>query len=377
MDNPFSKLFKKQESSVLGVDIGSSAIKVVQLRKKGSKALLETYGELALGPYANLEIGQATNLPTEKIIEALSDLMSEKEVNLTTNKCGISIPFSSSLMTLVEMPKLSYKQLSAMVPLEARKYIPVPISEVTLDWTIIPRDEREEEKAEEDEEKEKGDSKVTKMQKTDVLLVAIHNETIAKYQEIIAKTGLEASFFEIEIFSTIRALLEQEKLPVLIFDMGAATTKLYVVERGVVKISHTINRGSQDITNMISKSLGITVAEAEIMKRSSGAVQSDSTDIMDVVHLSLDYIFSEANQVILNYEKRYRKVLGKILMVGGGSALKGLDQIAQASFQTEVSAGNPFVKTDAPAFLEEVLHDTGPEFAVAVGLALRKLQDLD
>ncbi|OHA88700.1 MAG: hypothetical protein A2653_00155 [Candidatus Zambryskibacteria bacterium RIFCSPHIGHO2_01_FULL_43_25] len=370
MDNPFSKLFKKQEGSVLGVDIGSSAIKVIQLKKKGSKAILETYGELALGPYAGVEIGQATNLSTDKIVEALYDLMREKEVNLTTNKCGISIPFSSSLMTLIEMPKLSYKQLGAMVPLEARKYIPVPISEVTLDWTIIPRDEREEEDLEEDE-----GTKITKIKKTDVLLVAIHNETIAKYQEIVNKTGLEASFYEIEIFSTIRALLEQEKTPVMIFDMGAATTKIYIVERGVVKTSHTINRGSQDITSMISKSLGITMAEAEIMKRSVGVTESNSVNIKDVVHLSLDYIFSEANQVILNFERRYRKTIGKILLVGGGSALKGIAQIAQASFQTDVIAGNPFTKTEAPAFLEDILRDTGPEFAVSVGLALRRLQE--
>jgi Tfp pilus assembly PilM family ATPase len=106
------------------------------LRKKGGKAVLETYGELALGPYAKAEIGQATNLPTEKIIEALSDLMREKEVNITTNKCGIAIPFSSSLMSLIEMPMLPYKQLASMVPLEARKYIPVPISEVTLALSI-------------------------------------------------------------------------------------------------------------------------------------------------------------------------------------------------------------------------------------------------
>lgn len=373
MDNPFKSLFKKKEGSVLGIDMGSSAIKVVQLKNKGGKAILETYGELALGPYAGAEIGQATNLPIEKLVEALSDLMREKEVNLTTNKCGMAIPFSSSLMTLIEMPKLSYKQLSAMIPLEARKYIPVPISEVTLDWSIIPRDEREEERDEEDED----GKKVTKLKMTDVLLVAIHNEILSKYQDIVSKTGLEAGFFEIEIFSTIRALLADEKAPVMIFDMGAATTKLYVVERGIVRISHTINRGSQDITNTISKSLGISVAEAEILKRSTGAVPGGSTDIKDVVHLSLDYVFSEANRVILNYERKYKKTISKILMVGGGSALKGLAQIAQASFQTEVVAGNPFLKTEAPAFLEEVLRDTGPEFAVAVGLALRKLQELE
>lgn len=369
----FSDIFKKHGGSVLGIDIGSSAIKIVQLRKKGGKAVLETYGELALGPYAGVEIGQATSLSTEKVIVALSDLMKEKEVNITTNKCGIAIPFSSSLMSLIEMPLLSYKQLSAMIPLEARKYIPVPISEVTLDWSIIPKEET----SPKVEEGERDPRAPVKIEQTDVLLVAIHNDTITKYQEIIRKTGLESSFFEIEIFSTMRSVLEQSNEPVMLFDMGAASTKLYVVERGIVRNSHTINRGSQDVTTTISKSLGISVKEAELLKRSVGAVPSGGTDLGQVLNLTLSFIFAEANRVILNYQQKYNKTLTKIILVGGGSSLRGIVPLAQENFQIEVVAGNPFSKTEAPAFLEDVLRNTGPEFTVAVGLALRRLQELD
>jgi type IV pilus assembly protein PilM len=362
---------KSKSNSVVGVDIGSSSIKVVQLKRKSGKAILETYGELALGPYGNVEIGQATNLPVETVIVALSDLMKEKEVNITTNQVGIAIPFASSLMTLIEMPLLSYKQLSSMIPIEARKYIPVPISEVTLDWSIVPREDTRPG----GEEKEKGVPE--KVEQTDVLLVAIHNETIAKYQEIVRKTALDSTFFEIEIFSTMRAVLEQDPAPVMIVDMGAATTKLYIVERGIVRTSHTVNRGAQDVTTMIAKSLGISVKDAEIMKRGVGAVPQDGVDIQDIIHLSLDYVFSEANQVILSYQRKYNKALSKVVLVGGGSALRGIADLAQKNFQIAVEAGNPFVKTEAPAFLEKILKETGPEFAVAVGLALRRLQELD
>ncbi len=369
----FSTLFKKKQTgSVLGVDIGSSAIKVVQLREKSGKAVLETYGELALGPYGGVEIGQATNLSTDKIVEALSDLMKEKEVNISTNQCGVAIPFASSLMSLIEMPMLSYKQLSSMIPLEARKYIPVPISEVTLDWSIIPKEEVA--PAEEDETTPNKNEPV-KVPKTDVLLVAIHNETITRFQEIIRKTGLESSFFEIEIFSTMRAVLDQNPDPVMVVDMGAATTKLYVLERGIVRTSHTINRGSQDITTTISKSMGVSVRDAEILKRSQGALPGGNVNIKDMVNLSLSYIFSETNQVILNYQRKYGKTLSQIVLVGGGSALKGIADLAKESFQIPVFPGNPFGKTEAPAFLEQILRETGPEFAVAVGLALRKLQE--
>jgi len=137
----FSKFFNQDDVSALGIDIGSSAIKIVQLKKKNGQAVLETYGELALGPYAGLGVGQAVVLASDKLAQALTDLMKEKEGNITTKKCGISIPFASSLMSVIEMPDVSAKQLAVMVPLEARKYIPLPVSEVTIDWFVIPQAE--------------------------------------------------------------------------------------------------------------------------------------------------------------------------------------------------------------------------------------------
>lgn len=136
MVNFLQNIFQKGEDSV-GIDIGTSSIKVVQLRKKKGRALLETYGEIALGPYGGLSVGQVTNLTSDKVAEAIKDLI--REANVTTLSGGLSIPFKSSLVTLMELPIIDEKQLKEMIPLEARKYIPVPISEVTLDWWVIPR----------------------------------------------------------------------------------------------------------------------------------------------------------------------------------------------------------------------------------------------
>src|SRR5665213_2530341 len=100
----FDTLFgARKSSSVLGVDIGSSSLKVVQLRATSGVAVLETYGELALGPYAGSEVGQATNLPADTIAATLKDLL--HEANVTTRECGVSIPFSRSLLTLVTLPR--------------------------------------------------------------------------------------------------------------------------------------------------------------------------------------------------------------------------------------------------------------------------------
>ena len=378
----FSKFFNQDDVSALGIDIGSSAIKIVQLKKKNGQAVLETYGELALGPYAGLGVGQAVVLASDKLAQALTDLMKEKEVNITTKKCGISIPFASSLMSVIEMPDVSAKQLAVMVPLEARKYIPVPVSEVMLDWSVIPKSEiREGDSSEyattaERVATDQGTGTQTTLPKVDVLIVAIHNETVVRYQDIVARSALEAGFFEIEIFSTMRAVLDETLRPVMIMDMGAASTKLYVIERGVIRSSHTINRGSQDITLTISKSLGLSMERAEVIKRQMG-VTGENKNLTDVVILTLDYIFAEVNNVLLSFEKKYNKTISKVILVGGGSILKGLADLAKNNFKTDVVLADPFSKVNAPTFLENILKETGPEFAVAIGLALRKLAEED
>ncbi|MBI5134287.1 MAG: type IV pilus assembly protein PilM [Candidatus Taylorbacteria bacterium] len=366
----FQNILKPQSQSVLGIDIGSSSIKVVQLRKKGGKAVLETYGELALGPYAGIEIGRATNLPNEKITDALRDLL--KESNVTTRAAGISIASSSSLLSFIRMPEMDQKQLATMIPIEARKYIPVPITEVALDWWVIPKQENsfsEFEKAPVAGEapKEKG---------IEILLVVIHNDVLNRLNQISQGTGLQSSFYEIEIFSSMRSVIDQNLESVMVFDMGAGSTKLYVIERGILRASHTVNRGSQEITLALSRSLGLAVGEAEHIKRTIGlSSEPEHKNIKEIVTLNLDYVFAETNRVIGAFEKKYGRSVSKVVLTGGGSLLKGFLDLARTRFQTEVVLGDPFSKTEAPAFLEPVLRVAGPEFAVAIGIALRKLQE--
>ncbi len=368
--NFLTNLFGKKGQSVVGIDIGSSSIKVVQLRKKGGKAVLETYGELALGPYAGIEIGRATNLPMEKIAEALKDLL--KEANVTTKASGISIASSSSLLSFIRMPDTDPKQLATMIPMEARKYIPVPITEVALDWSIIPRQEN----SFSEFEKAPAPGEVPKEKTVDVLLVVIHNDVLSHLNQISTNSGLESSFFEIEIFSSMRSVVDQNLETVMIFDMGAGSTKLYVIERGTLRASHTVNRGSQEITLALSRSLGVSVGDAEHIKRTIGiSKEPDNKNIDDVIALNLDYIFTETNRVIASFERKYNKSISKVVLTGGGSLLHGFLDIARQRFQTEVVLGDPFSKTEAPAFLEPVLKTAGPEFSVAIGVALRKLQE--
>ena len=357
--------------SAVGVDIGSSSIKVVEIKRKGGKAVLETYGAIALGPYADVEAGRVTNLPVEKVVLALLEVL--KQSGVVSSNSALAIPIQSSLIFVLELPsQIPEAEIATVVPTEARKYIPVPMTEVSIDYFVLPGKEPSFVEINSDSENP-GSSRGE--EKTDVLVVATQNEAISRYRSIVSQCNLSASFLEIEIFSSIRANFEHELSPVLLMDFGASRTKLSIVEFGMVKSYHTIDRGGADISGSISKSLSIPFAEAEKMKKDFGLFENpNEKSLADIIRVHVDYIFSEANSALLGYEKKHGRTISKVILTGGGSLLKGLKEVAMNNFQAEVEVGHPFAKVSAPAFLEKVLSTMGPEFAVAIGLALRKLQ---
>jgi len=349
----------------VGIDIGTSSIKLVELKKKGGKAVLETYSTLALGPYANLDVGATTNLAPEILTKAITDAL--REGTITTKNAAISIPSSASLIFLLELPSaISEKELPSIIPNEARKYIPVPVSEVTLDYWVIPH--RQEGFYDEDKEA------ATIPAKSEVLTAAIHNETLSKYRDIAKTADLNCDVFEIEIFSSIRSTFSHELSAVILIDVGASKTKLAIVEYGIVRTFHIVNRGSIDMTTTVAKSLSVPFQKAEDMKRDIGLLGSGNDKaVSDVIKLTADYILSESANVMQVFERKYNKPISKVILTGAGSLLPGLREHAQETFRTEVVFGNPFDKVQVPEFVAKVLSETGPEFAVALGLALRKL----
>lgn len=366
--NPFSKLLSMFKTSgessassgdhVVGIDIGTSSIKLVELRKKGGRAILETYSTLALGPYGKLDVGATTNLSAEILTTAIADAI--REGNISTKNSAISIPSSASLVFLIELPaSIAERDLSSIVPTEARKYIPVPISEVSLDYWVIPRHE---------------ESDGSASAKVEVLVAAIHNETLAKYREIARASGISADVFEIEVFSAIRSTFSHELSAVLLVDVGASKTKLAVVEYGIVRSFHIVNKGSFDITSNISKSLSIPFEKAEDLKRDVGLLGTgENKAVSEVATLTVDYILSETKNAIGNFERKHNKAVSKVILSGAGVLLPGFKGRAEEFLKTETVLGNPFDKVQVPEFVAKVLSETGPEFAIALGLALRKL----
>jgi len=374
LSNIFKSLSSNSEGgSVLGVDIGASSIKLVQLRAAHGTAILETYGEIALGPYANESIGKVVQLPAEKIAEALTDLM--KEANVTAKISGVSIPFSSSLVSVLDLPKVDKESLKRIIPIEARKYIPVPVSEVSLDWFVIPQDERQDSAFDQLQTKSP-----TQVKGQEVLLVAIQNKTLQMFQSVMQTANLATSFYEIEIFSAIRSTIGHGLAPMLVVDLGAGSTKMYIVERGVVRMTHLLTIGGQHVTETLGRTMGWEFDKAERIKREKGFSEmsayslEENERIKEALLSTLSRVFSEVNRVLLSYGQRYNKNVSSVVLTGGGASLPGIAEVAKKSLSVQVLVADPFSRTDAPAFLGDVLRNIGPVFSVAVGLALRKLK---
>jgi len=348
--------------SVVGIDIGTSSVKVVGLTEGKNGAELETYGELQLGPYAGLEIGRTVNLDAGKLGLALTDIL--REANVTARNAALAIPNSASFIAAVEFPTRDQAKLASMVPIEARKYIPVPINEVTLDWFMIPPRAQVAEAA-----------PVQTPESTHVLLAAIFNEALHKYRSAVQHAGVAVGLNEMESFSVIRSSIHEDDETVMIMDLGASSAKMYIVANGILHESHRIPIGGQDLTMAIVETMKLSHGEAEEAKRQMGFVAGDGYDprLVEALTRPIERIINETRRVIARYESEGPEKINKIFLTGGGSSLKGITESFTTAFSIPVVRANPFSKVAYPAFLEETLKEAGPSFAVAIGIALRRL----
>lgn len=362
----FSGLARKSQDTFVGIDIGSSYIKVAQLKKHKGRILLDTYGAVALGPYDGEEgvSGQLTNLENSKLTEALQNLL--EQANVTARSAIISVSSSTSLIFILKLPKISERELSGVIQNEARKYIPVPLSEISLDWWMIP------EQASYTEENEG----VNKKSDIDILVAAVRNEVVHRYNSIAQELGkFSQTQFEIETFSAIRGSFKHELSPVMLLDFGASGIRLSVVEHGVVRKFRAINRGSAYLSSSLQKSFELNFTEAEKLKREVGLQREhENQEAFNSINTGMNYIFSEIQNVIFDFEKDYKKPISKIILTGGGSLLPRFKEHVESRFNITTVFADPFSKAASPEFLDEVLKKAGPEFAVAVGLALQGLE---
>ena len=341
-------------STIIGVDFGSSSIKVVQIKLEEVGATLETYGELQLGPYAGFDVGRTTSIPVGKLTEAFVDIVRESAV--TSKDVALAIPFASTFSVIIPVEAPNEEALGPMMPVIARKYVPTSLNEVTLDWFRIPPKPNEE-----------------KMQ---VFLAAIHHDALEKYHGVIDNAALKTKFTEIEIFSTLRSTIAADHALTAVIDLGASASKLYIVRNGITELIHSVRTGGTELTQTIAKELNIAFGEAEGIKRQYGIrANGPNPEAGASMHKVIDRGFRELHQVITRFEEHGGQRVENVILCGGGAMLSGLTAYVQDRIQLTVVLADPFAKLAYPAFLEDTLKEIGPTFSVAIGAALRLLQE--
>lgn len=336
---------------VVGIDFGASSVKVVELEQRESALALVSYGELQLGPYAESDLGKPVSLEQPKKIEALVDVIRESNIKAKTGV--LALPLVSSFVTVMSMTAKDDEDISPRVRVEARKYIPVPINDVTLDWTELGK---------------LGEAK-TKVR--EILVAAVQNESLVTNKDLMAAVEMQTQAPEIELFSTIRAITKSTDKAVAIIDLGAKISKMYIAQDGLLRRIHRVHAGGMHATEKIASILNIPFVEAENMKRNYHPDMEHAADVRNGFVTSFERPMQEFKRALEQTEVKTGTQVGRVVVSGGSAAFADLPHFASYIFDRDVKRANPFTKVAYPAFMEDTLEEIAPTFTVALGLALR------
>lgn len=343
----------------LGVDIGTTSIKMVEVTESSSIYRLKNYG--LLESYGHLErVNDAIQTSSLKLFERettnlLKTLL--KQVKPSTKNVVASIPAFSSFVTLLDMPMMTDVETTKGMPFQARQYIPLPVSEVAIDWLKVG-----------EKEDENG------VKKQQVLLISVPNEQIKKYQMIFKAAGLTLVSLEIEGLALTRMLINGDQTPTLVMDIGARSTNILVTDGGHLKLVAQTDFAGGTLTQAVASGLNININRAEELKKLRGLLGSGGEyELSTLMFPYLDAIIGEAKRLRTRYETEYAGKLERVILTGGGANLPGLEEYIGEQIGLPALKANPFSRVGYPDNLEPIIGELGPMFSVALGLAIRGL----
>jgi len=342
----------------IGVDIGTSSIKIVELEKRKGISLTN-YGVLGADYFHGKDIRVrekgSLSIDEEKITQAIGAIL--KEAQIKTRQAYFSIPDFASFFTTFELPPMPENEVAEAVKYEAPRRIPLPLSEVVLDWQLI-----------------KGGP--TKDGKTPlrVLLVAVPNNVIDQYQKVAQNAGLKIQALEAEVFGVMRALVKyQDKTGVVcLIDVGERSTTINIVSQGILKLSHSFDISGEDFNRVLSEALQIDIKKAEIIKRMYG-ITGEHKSLQDIVRPLANAITEKTKSVFDEIYLQDKERVGKVILSGGGAILPGLIDYFHKSLDVPIEIANPFLDINYHPTLETALKRLSPSFTIAVGMAQRGL----
>ena len=343
----------------MGVDLGTAGIKIAELSRAGGDRFdLKNYGiiDFSVKESAGMKLGD------DLLIGGLKDLLIRLKPK--TKDAVASISSFLTFATVIEMPYLSEKDLGKAIPFEARKYIPLPLSEVVLDWSIINVREAS----------QYGDNFVSKSEQlpnVEVFLAAVPKNEAERYKNIFLSAGLNIKALELENIALSRALIGDDLSPLAIINFGGRSTSIIVIDKGFERVSRNYELGGFEITKTLAAALGIGFERAEELKKAEGLKGSSS--FAEAVTPLIDMIVFEARKTIANYEESKKTKIAKIILTGGQSNMPGLKEYFGQKLGKEILIGDPLKRVSYSRVLDGALRNIGPSLAVALGLAMRKI----
>lgn len=352
--NPMKMFFPKK---MVGIDIGTASIKVVEVSRWGEGKTLENYGEIKSAslykePFRGTEKGSylLSNYFVSRAVRAVLD-----EARIKTKAVIFSIPDFSTFCTSFELPPMEASELKDAVHYNAPQYIPLPITETTLDWKLV------------------GGSPGDKQSSLKIFLVAIPNQIIQDYQKVAQLAGVELYAVEAEALGLVRSLVKENKNCVCMVDIGVQSTTINIVENKNLKKSYSHDFAGSQLTYSISASLGLGHTQAEELKMTAGLVSSKE-EISKTLYLLIDPLIIEVKKILSDFYLQEGKEVDEIYLTGGTSILPGLREYFSEVLKKKVEVPNCFSELLYPPILGDSLEKMAPSFSVATGVALGGLE---
>lgn len=336
---------------MVGIDVGSKTIKIVELESSGASYSLIASGIVAVSGITS------DKLEDEREVASLGLIIKKlhAQAGISSKDVALSLPESQVFTRTIKFPLLTDAEVGSAVKWEAEQYIPIPVSEAIIQHSILERDEKS------------SPPHVT------VLLVAAPKTVVEKYINLIQAAGLNPVVVETELMAMTRVLAPAGKT-VMLIDLGANSTDIAIAKSSLLCFSRSIPIAGEAFTRAVSQNLGITPAQAEEYKKTYGLAQGE---LEGKVKAALDpvirMVVDEIKKAIHFYQTEEKGEAPNAILVSGGSS--GLPEIIitlSSLLGIEVQIANPFSTLSMDPVTAKKLSAYAPLYAVAVGLAMRE-----
>lgn len=344
----------------LGLDIGSSSVKLVHLKEGRHGHALLAWGEAPLPPEAIVD-NQLMN--SAAIVEAIRELVAQQKVR--TKDVSIGVRGHSVIIKRISMPFMSQEDLDESIQWEAEQYIPFDVKDVNIDTQILS-------------------TQADAAGQMDVLLVAAKKDMINDFTSVCAEAGLTATVVDVDAFAVQNAFEanypQAPNQPVVLINVGAAVTNINVVNNGLATFTRDITVGGNAFTEEIQKQLNISAEEAEALKV-GGQGETDAVvpqEVERVIQGVADQMGGEIQRSLDFHAATAPDIHPTRVYLSGGTArIPALFKVIEQRAGVPVEILNPFknIEVDNRKFDPAAIMNAAPAAAVAVGLALRRPGD--